>query len=34
MTSTGVSNLMRFWFGNHGYQNFLRRMQQQGGKHA
>lgn len=31
MTSSGVSNLMRFWFGNHGYQPFLRRMRQQGG---
>lgn len=31
LTSAGVSNLLRFWFGNHGFQAFLRRMQAQGG---
>ena len=31
LTGTGVSNLLRFWFGEHGFQTFLRRMQAQGG---
>jgi Na+-transporting NADH:ubiquinone oxidoreductase subunit C len=31
MTGAGVSNLLRFWFGEHGFQPFIRRLQQQGG---
>lgn len=31
LTGAGVSNLLRFWFGEHGFQTFLRRMQAQGG---
>lgn len=30
-TGAGVSELMRFWFGDHGYRPFLQRMQRQGG---
>ena len=31
MTSAGVSDLLRFWFGEHGFQPFLTRMRNQGG---
>lgn len=31
MTGYGVSNLLRFWFGEHGYQPFLDKMRKQGG---
>lgn len=31
MTGNGVSNLLRFWFGEHGFQPFLQRLQQKGG---
>lgn len=31
LTGKGVSNLLRFWFGEHGYQPFLDKMRKQGG---
>lgn len=31
MTGAGVSNLLRFWFGDHGFKPFIQRMQAQGG---
>lgn len=31
MTSDGVSDLMRFWFGDHGFKPLLDRLQQEGG---
>ncbi len=31
MTGAGVSNLLRFWFGEHGFQPFLQHLQQKGG---
>ncbi len=31
MTTKGVSNLMEFWFGEHGFKLFLERMKKQGG---
>lgn len=31
LTSQGVENLMRFWFGNHGFQPFFKRIKDQGG---
>jgi Na+-transporting NADH:ubiquinone oxidoreductase subunit C len=31
MTGAGVSNLLRFWFGEHGFKPFLRRLQEKGG---
>ncbi len=31
MTSAGVSKLMEFWFGEHGFQPLLERMKRQGG---
>lgn len=31
LTMTGVTNLMRFWFGDHGFKPFLERFQKQGG---
>jgi len=30
-TGTGVSNLLQFWFGDHGFRPFLQQLQQQGG---
>lgn len=32
MTGAGVSSLLRFWFGEHGFQPFLTRMRQKGGQ--
>ncbi len=32
MTGAGVSNLLRFWFGEHGFQPFLNRMRHKGGQ--
>lgn len=31
MTSTGVSDLMQFWFGDHGFKPFLERIKKEGG---
>jgi Na+-transporting NADH:ubiquinone oxidoreductase subunit C len=31
MTGNGVTELMRFWFGDHGFGPFLQRLRQQGG---
>lgn len=31
MTSDGVSELMRFWFGEHGFQPFIQRVKEEGG---
>ena len=31
MTGNGVTELMRFWFGDHGFGPFLQRLAQQGG---
>lgn len=31
MTGAGVSNLLRFWFGDHGFKPLLQRLEQQGG---
>ncbi len=32
MTGAGVSSLLRFWFGEHGFQPFLTRMRHKGGQ--
>ncbi|MFC1513363.1 NADH:ubiquinone reductase (Na(+)-transporting) subunit C, partial [Thermodesulfobacteriota bacterium] len=34
LTMKGVSNLMQFWFGEHGFKPFLERFQAQGGIHG
>ena len=34
LTGSGVSNLLRFWFGDHGFQPFLKKMRQQGGRNG
>jgi Na+-transporting NADH:ubiquinone oxidoreductase subunit C len=31
LTTQGVDNLMRFWFGEHGYEPFIARIKQEGG---
>ncbi len=31
LTTQGVDNLMRFWFGSHGFQPFFEEVRKQGG---